>query len=90
MRHWPAHFAVVHKAALANDMLRYRPELEYRVDEAAECGSAASLNLSDSTHDVRARGCSGASRDRFFRGQAIADPFSNRYDYLLCPRQCVT
>ena len=26
MRHWPAHFAVAHKAALANDMLRYRPK----------------------------------------------------------------
>jgi hypothetical protein len=42
MRHWPAHFAVVHKAALANDMLRYRFEPEDKVDEAAECGSAAS------------------------------------------------
>ena len=67
MRHRPAPFAVAHKAALANDMLRYRPKPEYKVDEVAECGSAASLNLSDSTHGVRARGCSDASRDRFFR-----------------------
>ena len=40
-RRWPAHFAAVHKAALANGMLRYRPAPEYKVDEAAECGSAA-------------------------------------------------